>query len=69
MKTIPLGGSGIPSSIIGLGCMGMSEFYGDRDDEQSLKTLERAFELGVTLYDTSNIYGRGHNEVLVGQFA
>jgi aryl-alcohol dehydrogenase-like predicted oxidoreductase len=69
MRRIPLGSSGIASSIIGLGCMGMSEFYGDRDDEQSLKTLERAFALGVTLYDTSNIYGRGHNEVLVGQFA
>lgn len=69
MKTITLGSSGISSSIIGLGCMGMSEFYGERDDDQSLKTLERAFELGVTHYDTSNVYGRGHNETLVGRFA
>jgi aryl-alcohol dehydrogenase-like predicted oxidoreductase len=54
---------------MGFGCMGMSEFYGDYDDDQSLKTLERALELGVTLFDTSNVYGRGHNETLVGRFA
>lgn len=68
MKTITLGSSGIRSSIMGLGCMGMSEFYGDRDDVQSRATLERAYELGVTHYDTSNVYGRGHNERLVGEF-
>jgi aryl-alcohol dehydrogenase-like predicted oxidoreductase len=49
--------------------MGMSEFYGAQNDEESLKTLDRAFELGVTLYDTSDMYGRGHNEELVGRFA
>jgi aryl-alcohol dehydrogenase-like predicted oxidoreductase len=48
--------------------MGMSEFYGQHDDTESLKTLERAFELGVTHYDSSNVYGRGHNETLVGRF-
>jgi aryl-alcohol dehydrogenase-like predicted oxidoreductase len=48
--------------------MGMSEFYGTRDDAGSLRTLERAFELGVTHFDTSNVYGRGHNERLVGRF-
>lgn len=69
MRTIKLGNSAISSSVIGLGCMGMSEFYGEPDDVQSMATLERAFELGVTHYDTSNIYGRGHNETLIGQFA
>jgi aryl-alcohol dehydrogenase-like predicted oxidoreductase len=69
MRAITLGPSGVSSSIIGLGCMGMSEFYGEPDDVQSLATLERAFELGVTHYDTSNVYGRGHNEALVGSFA
>jgi aryl-alcohol dehydrogenase-like predicted oxidoreductase len=48
--------------------MGMSEFYGEHDDASSLRTLERAFELGVTHFDTSNVYGRGHNEKLVGRF-
>ncbi len=68
MRHIQLGRSHIDSSIMGFGCMGMSEFYGERNDEESLKTLERAFELGVTHFDTSNIYGRGHNEQLVGRF-
>ena len=68
MKTVPLGSSGLQSSEIGLGCMGMSEFYGEPDDAQSLRTLERAFEIGVTHYDTSNVYGRGHNERLLSQF-
>ncbi|MDB5726484.1 MAG: oxidoreductase [Novosphingobium sp.] len=69
MRTIKLGRSDVASSIIGLGCMGMSEFYGETDDVQSMATLERAFELGVTHYDTSNLYGRGHNELLIGRFA
>jgi aryl-alcohol dehydrogenase-like predicted oxidoreductase len=69
MKIIEVGNSGVHSSIIGLGCMGMSEFYGDQDDVQSRATLERAFELGVTHFDTANLYGRGHNERLVGEFA
>jgi len=49
--------------------MGMSEFYGPPDPTESLRTLERAFELGVTLYDTADMYGRGANETLVGSFA
>jgi aryl-alcohol dehydrogenase-like predicted oxidoreductase len=69
VRVIALGQSGIHSSILGLGCMGMSEFYGEHDDSQSLATLERAFESGITHYDTSNVYGRGHNEKLVGAFA
>lgn len=68
MRQIRLGQSDVMSSIMGFGCMGMSEFYGAHDDAESLKTLERAFELGITHYDTSNVYGRGHNEQLVGQF-
>ncbi len=68
MDSVNIGTTGLRSSVIGLGCMGMSEFYGERDDAQSLRTLERAFELGVTHYDTSNVYGRGHNEQLLSGF-
>jgi aryl-alcohol dehydrogenase-like predicted oxidoreductase len=55
-------------SALGLGCMGMSEFYGPADATQSLATLEHAFESGITLFDTADIYGSGHNERLIGQF-
>jgi len=68
MRTLEIGRSGLTCSILGLGCMGMSEFYGEPDDEESMRTLARAFELGITHYDTSNVYGRGANERLVGQF-
>ena len=54
-------------SSIGLGCMGMSQSYGPGDDEESTRTLHRAIELGVTLIDTADAYGRGANEILVGQ--
>jgi aryl-alcohol dehydrogenase-like predicted oxidoreductase len=54
-------------SEIGLGAMGMSEFYGATDDEQSITTLRRALEIGVTFIDTSDLYGAGHNEQLVGR--
>lgn len=56
-----------PISAVGLGCMGMSEFYGTGDDTQSLATLERALALGVTFFDTADTYGLGHNEELLGQ--
>lgn len=68
MQERKLGASGFAVSAMGLGCMGMSEFYGPTDDAQSLATLERALELGVTLYDTADMYGAGHNEKLLGGF-
>lgn len=68
MRTLTIGRSDVQSSVLGLGCMGMSEFYGETDDAASLTTLRRARELGITHYDTSNVYGRGANERLVGQF-
>lgn len=55
-------------SAIGLGCMGMSEFYGPRDDSKSLRVLERAVELGVDFFDTADMYGPHHNEELIGKF-
>jgi aryl-alcohol dehydrogenase-like predicted oxidoreductase len=63
-----LGLSGLQVSQIGIGCMGMSEFYGPTDDATSLATLKRAAELGVTLFDTADTYGLGHNEALLGSF-
>lgn len=55
-------------SRIGLGCMGMSEFYGPVNDAESLKALHRAFEIGYRHFDTANMYGFGHNESLLGNF-
>src|SRR4051794_38817435 len=62
-----LGRSGAKVAAIGLGCMGMSEFYGAGDDTESIATIHRALDLGVTLLDTSDIYGPHTNEVLVGK--
>jgi len=55
-------------SALGLGCMGMSEFYGPRDDVESMAVLNRAADLGVTFFDTADMYGSHHNEVLIGRF-
>jgi len=59
--------NGLDVSNIGLGCMGMSEFYGARDDAQSMETLHRALDLGVTFLDSAETYGLGHNEELIGR--
>jgi aryl-alcohol dehydrogenase-like predicted oxidoreductase len=66
METIALGTQGLQVSRQGLGCMGMSDFYGPRDDEESVATIERALDLGVTFFDTSDMYGPYTNEILVG---
>ncbi|MEA2147318.1 MAG: hypothetical protein QOG59_2905 [Solirubrobacteraceae bacterium] len=67
MEQRTLGREGLTSAAQGLGCMGMSEFYGTTDDAESAATIRRALELGVTMLDTADQYGIGANEVLVGQ--
>jgi aryl-alcohol dehydrogenase-like predicted oxidoreductase len=62
-----LGSQGLVVSELGLGCMGMSEFYGPRDDQESIETLQRAVDLGIDFFDTSDMYGPYHNEELVGR--
>lgn len=67
MKTRKLGPEGLEVSALGLGCLGMSEFYAGYDDAESLATLHRAIDLGVNFLDTADMYGLGRNEELVGR--
>ena len=67
MNTRILGSQGLTVSAIGLGCMGMSEFYGAHDDQQSIATIHRALDLGVNFFDTADMYGPFTNEKLVGR--
>jgi aryl-alcohol dehydrogenase-like predicted oxidoreductase len=67
MKTRKLGKNGPTISALGLGCMGMSEFYGPTDEAESIATIHRALDLGITYLDTADVYGPFKNEVLVGE--
>ena len=67
MHTRELGKSGLTVSAVGLGCMGMSDFYGPSDDAKSIETLHHAIAIGVRFWDTADMYGTGRNEELVGR--
>lgn len=68
MQKRPLGSTGLTLSAPGLGCMGMSEFYGPADEAESLETLNAALDIGYDFLDTADTYGLGHNEELLGRF-
>jgi len=67
LKTRTLGNNGPTVSALGLGAMGMSDFYGPADRVESVATLKAALDEGITLLDTGDFYGSGHNEILVGE--
>src|SRR5882724_9236131 len=66
-STIKLGAAGPEVFALGLGCMGMSGVYGAADEAESLRTIDAAIERGITLFDTGDFYGMGHNEMLIGR--
>ena len=66
MEKVKLGSQGAIVSRMGLGCMGMSQFYGERNDYESVATILRALDMGINFFDTAQVYGSGHNERLVG---
>ena len=67
MRQRQLGSQGLVVSAVGLGCMGMSEFYGAGEEAESIATIHRALELGVNFLDTADVYGPHKNEILVGR--
>lgn len=67
METRTLGSTGLQVSVLGLGCMGMSEFYGPGDEQESIAVIHRAIDSGITFFDTADVYGNGRNEELVGR--
>lgn len=67
MEQRKLGSQGLTVSAMGLGCMGMSEFYGPGDEDESIATIHRAVERGITFFDTADMYGPFKNEELVGR--
>ena len=67
MKIKALGSQGLQASELGLGCMGMSDFYGKRNDEESINVIHHAFQSGITFFDTADMYGPYTNEILVGK--
>src|ERR1700683_3725133 len=67
MRKVKLGSQDAVVARMGLGCMGMSEFYGERNDTESAATILRALDLGINFLDTADMYGVGHNEELGGQ--
>src|SRR5262252_5911049 len=67
MQQRQLGSDGLVTSALGMGCMGLSQGYGPADDDESIRAIRRAAELGVTMFDTAMSYGQGHNERLIGR--
>jgi len=67
MEQRKLGTSGLTVSALGLGCMGMSDFYGPADRSESIATIHAALAAGISLLDTGDFYGMGHNEMLIGE--